>query len=132
MSMSDPIADMLTRVRNAVGQRHEHVHMPSSTVKAAIAAVLKSEGFISDFRVVEHQGRPQLDIHLKYDETKSPAIDFIKRMSKPGLRRYVGFADIPKIMSGLGVVILSTSAGVMSDREARAKKVGGELICAVG
>ena len=132
MSMTDPIADMLTRIRNAVSQRHQHVHMPSSTVKAAIAKVLKSEGFIEDFRVVEVAGRPQLDIHLKYDETKQPAIDFVNRMSKPGLRRYVGFEDIPRIMSGLGVVILSTSAGVMSDREARKQRVGGELICAIG
>lgn len=132
MSMSDPISDMLTRVRNASSQGHKHVHMPSSTVKAAIAAVLKSEGFVEDFRVVEVAGRKQLDIHLKYDENKAPAIDFVNRLSKPGLRRYVGFADIPKIMSGLGVVILSTSAGVMSDREARAKRVGGELLCSIG
>lgn len=132
MSMSDPIADMLTRIRNASTQGHKHVHMPSSKVKVAVAGVLKSEGFIDDFRVVEHEGRKQLDVSLKYDENKSPAIDFIKRLSKPGLRRYVGVADIPKIMSGLGVVVLSTSAGMLSDREARAKRVGGELICAIG
>lgn len=129
--MTDPIADMLTRIRNASLQGHEHAHMPSSTVKAAIAAVLKSEGFIMDFRVVEQAGRKILDIHLKYDEEKAPAIEMIKRLSTPGLRRYRSVKDIPRIMSGFGVVILSTPQGVISDREARARNVGGELICAV-
>jgi len=129
--MTDPIADMLTRIRNASLQGHEHAHMPSSTVKAAIAAVLKSEGFILDFRVVETAGRKVLDIHLKYDEDKTPAIDMIKRLSTPGLRRYRSVKDIPRIMSGYGVVILSTPEGVISDREARARNVGGELICSV-
>ncbi len=105
--------------------------MPSSQIKAAIAEVLKEEGFILDYRVVEQAGRKMLDIHLKYDEQKVPAIEHLKRLSSPGLRRYTGVDGIPRIMSGLGVVILSTPAGVISDRQARAKKVGGELLCSV-
>jgi len=131
MSMTDPIGDMLTRIRNASRQGHEYAHMPSSTQKAAVAEVLKSEGFILDYRVVTQDGRKTLDVHLKYDEQKQPAIQSIRRLSKPGLRRYTGVREIPKVMSGLGVVILSTPQGVLSDRECRRRKVGGELICAV-
>ncbi len=131
MSMTDPIGDMITRIRNASAQRHEFVHMPSSTFKASVAEVLKSEGFIRDYRVVDKEGRPLLDIHLKYDESKQPAIEEIRRLSKPGLRRYVGVGDIPRVMSGLGVVILSTPQGVLSDRQAKKRNVGGELICSV-
>src|SRR5579863_4987030 len=98
MGMTDPVGDMVTRVRNASAQKHEYVHMPSSQLKAGIAEVLKSEGFIRDFRVIEKEGRLSLDIHLKYDEQKKPAIEEIKRLSKPGLRRYSGVEKIPKFM----------------------------------
>ena len=131
MAMTDPVGDMLTRIRNASRQGHEYVHIPASGVKTNIAAVLKSEGFIRDFRVVTQNDRPVLDIHLKYDEQKQPAIEAIRRLSKPGLRLYSGVADIPRVMSGLGIVILSTPQGVLSDRECRKRKVGGELICEV-
>lgn len=122
---------MLTRIRNASKQGHEYVHMPSSKLKTAIAGVLKSEGFIRDFRVQTQGDFPILDVHLKYDDSKKPVIESIKRLSKPGLRRYTGVADIPRVQSGFGVVILSTPQGVLSDREARKRKVGGELICSI-
>jgi small subunit ribosomal protein S8 len=131
MAITDPVGDMLTRIRNASRQGHEYVHMPSSKLKTAIADVLKSEGFIRDFRVQTQGQFPVLDIHLKYDEQKKPVIEHIKRLSKPGLRRYTGVADIPKVQSGFGVVILSTPQGVLSDREARKRQVGGELLCSV-
>ena len=132
MATTDPVGDMLTRIRNASQQGHEYVHMPASKLKSAIAGVLKSEGFIRDFRVQTTQGQfPILDIHLKYDEHKKPVIESIRRLSKPGLRRYTGVAEIPKVQSGFGVVILSTPQGVLSDREARKRKVGGELLCSV-
>jgi small subunit ribosomal protein S8 len=131
MATTDPVGDMLTRIRNASKQGHEYVHMPSSKLKTAIAAVLKSEGFIRDFRVQTQGDFPILDVHLKYDDSKKPVIESIKRLSKPGLRRYTGVADIPRVQSGFGVVILSTPQGVLSDREARKRKVGGELICSI-
>lgn len=131
MAVTDPVGDMLTRIRNASEQRHEYVHLPASRVKASIAEVLKSEGFIRDFRVITQNDRKVLDIHLKYDEDKEPAIQEIKRLSKPGLRRYTSVREIPTVMNGFGVVILSTPQGVMSDRVARQKQVGGELICTV-
>lgn len=131
MATTDPVGDMLTRIRNASKQGHEYVHMPSSKLKTAIAGVLKSEGFIRDFRVQTQGDFPILDVHLKYDDSKKPVIESIKRLSKPGLRRYTGVADIPRVQSGFGVVILSTPQGVLSDREARKRKVGGELICSI-
>jgi small subunit ribosomal protein S8 len=131
MSLTDPVGDMLTRIRNASNQGHEYVHLPSSKLKVAIAGVLKSEGFIRDFRVVTASKFPTLDIQLKYDENKRPVIETIKRLSKPGLRRYAGVDDIPRVQSGYGVVILSTPQGVLSDREAKKRKVGGELLCSV-
>ena len=131
MATTDPVGDMLTRIRNASKQGHEYVHMPSSKLKTAIAGVLKSEGFIRDFRVQTQGDFPILDVHLKYDDSKKPVIETIKRLSKPGLRRYTGVADIPKVQSGFGVVILSTPQGVLSDREARKRKVGGELLCSI-
>jgi small subunit ribosomal protein S8 len=129
--MTDPVGDMLTRIRNASRQGHEFVHMPHSQLKQAIANVLKQEGFIRDFRVVTQSQFPTLDVQLKYDEHKRPVIETIKRLSKPGLRRYAGVADIPRVQSGFGVVILSTPQGVLSDREAKKRKVGGELLCSV-
>jgi len=132
MATTDPVGDMITRIRNASRQGHEYVHMPASKLKAAIAEVLKSEGFIRDFRVqTGGTDFPVLDVQLKYDEHKTPVIGDIKRLSKPGLRIYKGHDDIPRIQSGFGVIILSTPQGVLSDREARKRKVGGELLCSV-
>jgi small subunit ribosomal protein S8 len=128
--MSDPIADMLTRIRNAQSVNKLVVSMPSSKVKAAIAAVLKDEGYIDDFAVLENDGKPQLNISLKYYAGR-PVIEKIDRISKPGLRVYRGNQNIPTVMNGLGVTIVSTSKGVMTDRKARAAGIGGEVLCVV-
>jgi len=130
MSMSDPIADMLTRLRNGIMARHNQVEMPGSRLKQAIAQVLKQEGYIRDFQVVEQKPQNLLRIELKYQGNRN-AIDGIQRVSKPSRRVYVGYDDIPKVLSGLGINILSTPRGVMSDREARRRKVGGEILCSV-
>ncbi|MDP2246588.1 MAG: 30S ribosomal protein S8 [Nitrosomonadales bacterium] len=130
MSMSDPIADMLTRIRNAQSVNKPTVSMPSSKLKAAIAVVLKDEGYIDDFAVQENDGKPQLNISLKYYAGR-PVIESINRVSRPGLRIYRGSQDIPKVMNGLGVTIMSTSKGVMTDRKAQAAGVGGEVLCVV-
>ena len=130
MSMTDPIADMLTRIRNAQMREEAVVVMPSSGVKLAIAKVLKDEGYIEDFAVRDSEGRKHLAIALKYYAGR-PVIERIERVSRPGLRIYKGAQDIPKVMNGLGVAILSTSRGVMTDRKARATGVGGEVICIV-
>src|SRR5688572_32550285 len=130
MSMSDPIADMLTRIRNAQSVNKPVVSMPSSKLKTAIAAVLKDEGYIDDFAVQAHDGKPQLNISLKYYAGR-PVIEKIDRVSKPGLRVYRGTKDIPKVMNGLGVTIVSTSKGVMTDRKAHAAGIGGEVLCVV-
>jgi small subunit ribosomal protein S8 len=131
MSFTDPIGDMLTRIRNGSNARHEKVLVPASRLKMRIAEVLKEEGYIKDF--VLHQEGPQgaITILLKYTGEREPAISEIKRVSKPGLRRYVPTDAIPRILNGMGIAILSTSKGVMVDREARKQKVGGELICTV-
>ena len=130
MSMSDPIADMLTRIRNAQSAKKTEVVMPSSKLKIAIAEVLKDEGYVDDFAIREADGKPELSIALKYYADK-PVIDRIERVSRPGLRIYKGKEDIPTVMNGLGVAILSTSRGVMTDRKARANGVGGEVLCVV-
>ena len=130
MSMSDPIADMLTRIRNAQATDKVNVRMPNSTVKVGIATVLKDEGYISDFRVDENNGKPELEITLKYFEGKG-VIDSIKRASRPGLRIYRRKDDLPRVLDGLGVVIISTSQGIMTDASARAAGQGGELLCYV-
>ena len=130
MSMSDPIADMLTRIRNAQSAEKGQVTMPSSKLKLAIAKVLKDEGYVDDFAVREEAGKAELSIALKYYSGK-PVIDRIERISRPGLRIYKGKEDIPRVMNGLGVAILSTSKGVMTDRKARASGVGGEVLCVV-
>ena len=130
MSMSDPIADMLTRIRNAQGVQKTTVAMPSSKVKVAIANVLKDEGYIEDFAVSEAEGKTELKIGLKYYAGR-PVIERLERVSRPGLRIYKGKADIPSVMNGLGVAIVSTPKGVMTDRKARATGVGGEVICYV-
>ena len=130
MSMSDPIADMLTRIRNAQLAEKLSVAMPSSRVKASIAQVLKDEGYIDDFKVRDEDGKSTLEVALKY-YAGAPVIEKIERVSRPGLRIYKGRDDIPKIMNGLGIAIVSTSKGVMTDRKARATGVGGEVLCIV-
>jgi small subunit ribosomal protein S8 len=131
--MTDPIADMLTRIRNAALARHDRTEMPASRMKAAVAEILKSEGFIADVRPSEGEGEgpKKLTIVLKYGRDRSSAIDGVKRVSRPGRRVYVRHDRIPRVFSGLGISILSTSRGLMSDREARRQKIGGELICEV-
>ena len=130
MSMSDPIADMLTSIRNAQSAEKTEVKMPSSKLKIAIARVLKDEGYIDDFAARDEAGKSELSIALKYYAGR-PVIDRIERVSRPGLRIYKGKEDIPTVMNGLGVAILSTSQGVMTDRKARATGVGGEVLCVV-
>jgi small subunit ribosomal protein S8 len=131
MSFTDPIGDMLTRIRNASSARHEKVLVPRSRLKVRIAEVLKEEGFIKDFVVHQDGIQGAITILLKYSADREPAISDIKRVSKPGLRRYVPNDSIPRFLNGMGIAILSTSKGVLVDREARKQKVGGELICTV-
>lgn len=130
MSLTDPIADMLTRIRNALGASKAAVSMPMSKKKQAIAQVLKDEGYINGFSVQDQDGKPLLVIDLKYYEGK-PVIEQIKRVSRPGLRAYRGKDELPKVMGGLGVSIVSTSKGVMTDRAARAAGHGGEVLCVI-
>ena len=130
MSMSDPIADMLTRIRNAQQIEKSEVVMPSSKLKVSIAQVLADEGYIDGFKVDPNNGKPELRIGLKYYAGR-PVIERLERVSRPGLRIYRGRGDIPQVMNGLGVAIVSTSRGVMTDRRARTQGVGGEVICYV-
>ena len=130
MSMSDPIADMLTRIRNAQSTNKVTVSMPNSKTKVGIVSVLKDEGYITDFRVDENDGKPLLEVTLKYFEGRG-VIDSLKRASRPGLRIYRGKDELPRILDGLGIVIVSTSRGFMTDVAARAAGHGGELICYV-
>ena len=130
MSMSDPIADMLTRIRNAQMVQKVSVVMPASKLKTAIAEVLKAEGYIDNFAVRENDGKPQLDIALKYYAGK-PVIEHIERVSRPGLRVYKGRHEIPNVKNGLGVAIVTTPKGVMTDRKARQAGIGGEVLCYV-
>jgi small subunit ribosomal protein S8 len=130
MSMTDPVSDMLTRIRNAQMVRRPVVCIPSSKLKVSIAQVLKDEGYIEDFVIRANDGKPEIDISLKY-YAGAPVIEKIERVSRPGLRIYRGRDDIPKVMNGLGVAIVSTSRGVMTDRKARAAGVGGEVLCIV-
>jgi small subunit ribosomal protein S8 len=128
--MSDPIADMLTRIRNGQQAEKIFVRMPASKVKKAIAQVLKDEGYIEDFALVDEAGLPQMDVVLKYYAGR-PVIEKIERISRPGLRIYKGSGDLPRVMNGLGVAVVSTSRGVMTDRKARSLGVGGEVLCVV-
>ncbi len=130
MSMSDPIADMLTRIRNAQQARKVSVTMPSSKAKVSIAEVLKSEGFVGDIEVDQNDGKPQLSVTLKYYDN-APVINKIKRVSRPGLRIYKSKDEIPKVLGGLGIAIISTSKGVMADAKARQSGEGGEVLCYV-
>ena len=132
MSMTDPIADMLTRIRNACQSKHRRVDMPASKMKVEIARLLKENNFIQDYRLVEtEEGRQALRVVLKYAQGGAPVIRELKRVSSPGLRRYVGVTEIPRVRNGLGIAILSTSQGVLSDRQARVQKTGGELLALV-
>ena len=130
MNMTDPIADMLTRIRNAQMTEKATVSMPSSKVKIAIAKVLQDEGYIEGFKVASEESKPQLELALRYYAGR-PVIEKIERVSKPGLRIYKSKDDIPRVMNGLGIAIVSTSQGVMTDRKARATGVGGEVLCIV-
>jgi small subunit ribosomal protein S8 len=130
--MTDPLADLFTRIRNAGMARLDRIEVPYSKVKKVVAGILKKEGYVSDFRVAEGGGvRPTLTIFLKYANNKTHVIDGIRRVSRPGQRIYAPAAKIPKVLGGLGIAVLSTSQGVMSDREARKKNVGGEILCEV-
>lgn len=130
MSMSDPISDMLTRIRNAQMAEKTNVRMPSSKLKVAIAQVLQDEGYVEDYNVSSEGGKPTLEIGLKYYAGR-PVIEKIQRVSRPGLRMYKGCDDIPNVMNGLGIAIVSTSKGLMTDRKARANGIGGEVLCIV-
>lgn len=132
MSMSDPVADMITRIRNGLQVRREFVEVGASRVKRSIAEVLSREGYVGDIRnYTERTGHPALRIFLKYDDDGLPAIQRIGRVSKPGRRVYSGVQDIPRVLNGLGISVLTTSQGILSDREARAQGVGGEILCEV-
>ena len=131
MTVNDPIADMLTRVRNAVMVRHDSVLMPSSKMKLAIANILKEEGFISDYEVVRGKQHRDIKILLKYQDRNEPVISGLERVSKPGLRVYVQKTEIPRVYGGLGIAILSTPDGVMTGQQAWRRGVGGELLCYV-
>jgi len=130
-NISDPISDMLTRIRNAVAVRHNSISMPTSKVKVAVAQILKREGYIRNFEVVAGKPQGTLRVHLLYRDGKESAIRGLKRVSKPGLRVYVGKGEIPRVYGGLGTAIISTSQGMMTDREAWRGRIGGELLCYV-
>lgn len=131
MSMTDPIADFLTRIRNAIGARRQMVTVPSSKMKVRIAQILKEEGYIQDYRVVEDGRQGILEIQLKYDRDNRSVIEGLRRDSRPGRRKYVGKDDLKPVRNGLGIAILTTSKGVMTDRQARKLSVGGEVICTI-
>lgn len=131
MVMTDPIADMLTRIRNANNMRHESVEMPASRLKSDILAVLKKEGFIVNYQTVQDGAFSKIVVTLKYTDTKERVIKGLKRISKPGLRIYASVGDLPKVLNGLGVALISTSKGIMTDREARLAQVGGEVLAYV-
>jgi len=127
--MTDPIADMLTRIRNAYKARFEKVDIPCSQLKISIASALRNEGYIKNYKVVTEGPKSILQVHLKYGAQKKPALSEVKRISKPGRRVYVGKDEIPMIKSGMGVAIVSTSKGILTDKDARKEGLGGELIC---
>ena len=133
MTMTDPIADMLTRIRNANTAMHDEVRMPSSKKKEALAAILKKEGYIEDFAVADNGTRPgsSLTVTMKYSPERARTISGLRRVSKPGLRVYSAANEVPRVLGGLGVAVVSTSQGLMTDREARKRNVGGEVLCFV-
>lgn len=131
MSMTDPIADLLTRIRNASMERHEKLEIPASRLKTNVVRVLKEEGFIKNFRLLRETGFPTLKVYLKYTEEGTSVIHGLRRISRPGLRQYSKYSTMPKPFSGTGVAIVSTSKGVMTGQKARQNKLGGEILCEV-
>jgi small subunit ribosomal protein S8 len=131
MSMTDPVADLLTRVRNAAKEKHEKLEVPASRLKANVVRVLKEEGYIKNFRLMREEGRPVIKVYLKYSESGESVIRGIRRISRPGLRRYTGYESMPRPLGGAGIAIVSTSKGVTTGHKARAQKVGGEILCEV-
>ena len=133
MTMTDPIADMLTRIRNANVAMHDEVKMPSSKLKQSLATILQSEGYIEGYTIADTEGRPgqTLTVTMKYSPERERVISGVKRVSKPGLRVYTKADTLPRVLGGLGVAVLSTSQGLMTDREARQRRVGGEILCHV-
>lgn len=129
MSLSDPIADMLTRIRNAHSAELEDVAMPHSKMKSEIARILKREGFIRDYISEGGGSKKMLKVYLKYGANQEKGVEGLRRISRPGLRRYAGVDQLPRVLGGMGIAILSTSAGIMTDREARRQKIGGEVLC---
>jgi len=131
MSMTDPVADFLARVRNAIHARHQKVDVPLSKLKLEMARILKEEGYIANFKATDEEGRKLLRVYLKYDGSNSSPISQLKRISRPGCRVYVGHAEIPRVLGGLGINILTTPKGVMTGRQARKEGVGGEVLCEI-
>ena len=131
MTTSDPIADMLTRIRNAMSMRHAKVDIPASKLKADIARILKEEGYILNFKIADEGSKKTMKIYLKYTPANQPVISKIERVSRPGCRVYVGSGEIPRVLGGLGINILTTPKGVMTGKSARKERVGGELLCQV-
>ncbi|MFN7684952.1 MAG: 30S ribosomal protein S8 [Oligoflexia bacterium] len=131
MSMTDPVADLLTRIRNASLEKHEKLEVPASRLKANVIRVLKDEGYIKNFRLVREEGRPMIKIFLKYTDEGASVIQGIRRISRPGLRKYSSYEQLPRPLSGAGISIVSTSKGVLSGQKARQAKVGGEVLCEV-
>lgn len=131
MSMTDPLADMLSRIRNAGRAGHDKVDIPASRMKIALARIFKEEGFIKNYKVIKDNRQGILRVYLRYDDEQKPLIQRIERVSRPGLRVYVGHEDLPKVQGGLGVAVISTSKGVITDRQARKLKVGGEVLCQI-
>jgi small subunit ribosomal protein S8 len=131
LSMTDPLADMLTRIRNASTARHEKVDIPASKLKLELARILKEEGYIKNYKLSKDDKQGTIRVFLKYEENKRPVIEGIRRVSKPGRRVYAGNEEIPRMLGGLGISIVSTSRGLMTDQQARQQKVGGEILCSV-
>ncbi|MCP4683752.1 MAG: 30S ribosomal protein S8 [Desulfobacterales bacterium] len=131
MTMTDPIADLLTRIRNGLRAAHEVVDIPSSKLKINIVDVIKSEGYIKNFKIISDNRHKKIRVFLKYDEEGTPVIGGLKRVSKPSRRVYMGCEEFPKVLNGYGINIISTSKGIMTDREARNRKVGGEVLCSM-
>ena len=131
MSASDPVADMLTKVRNAAVARHEKVDIPASKLKLEIVKIMKTEGYIKNFKKVQEDGKSVIRIILKYDDSNNPVIHGVKKISTPGRRVYSGYKDLPRVFNGYGTIIVSTSSGVTTGKKASEKMVGGELICSI-
>lgn len=131
MSLTDPVADFLTRIRNAINARHQKVDAPASKLKMEIARILKEEGYISNFKATEEEGKKIIRVYLKYSNDNQAAISNVKRISRPGCRVYVGHGEIPRILGGLGINILTTPKGVMTGRQARKEGIGGEVLCEI-